>query len=281
MRIARLQGLPGAGFAVSADGAAWTSVAELGVEAADTAELIEAADGLREALSSAAGGIQAAGEALLCPVVRPRKIIAVGLNYASHAQETGMTVPERPLTFAKYPSSLNDPFGDVVIGPEITEQADYESEIAVIIGRPAKRVSVEAAMGHVFGYAVANDVSSREWQKLDGQFSRSKSADGFCPIGPWITTADEVPELPALELSSAVNGEPRQAGTAAQMIFDVPFLISYLSRTMTLETGDVLLTGTPPGVGQGFTPPRFLRPGDVVECTVSSLGTIRNRFVAA
>lgn len=218
--------------------------------------------------------------ALLCPVVRPSKILAIGLNYLDHAKETGADAPPRPIVFAKYPNSLNDPFGDVEIGADVTEQADYESELAVVIGRRARRVGREDAHKYIFGYAVANDVSSRDWQRADSQFSRSKSADTFCPIGPWITTADEVADPQALRIASRVNGELRQDSTTEHMIFDVRHLIAFLSATITLEPGDVVLTGTPPGVGLGFKPPKFLQPGDIVECEVEGLGTIRNRFVA-
>ena len=190
-------------------------------------------------------------------------------------------MPERPLIFAKYPNSLTGPFADVEIGPHVTEQADYEVELAVIIGRTAKGVAEADALDYVFGYAVANDVSARDWQRSDGQFSRSKSADTFCPIGPWITTADEFDRPDAFQLSSTVNGEPRQSGVTSDMIFGTAELINYLSAAITLNPGDVILTGTPPGVGLGFKPPRFLRDGDVVTCSISGLGSIRNRFVGA
>lgn len=281
MRIARtmLAGRPE--FIVSDESGTWTALSALDLAYPDTRSLIEDFDRLRSRFAGKTQPLDIAEEELLNPVVRPGKILAVGLNYASHAKETGATPPEKPLIFAKYPSSLNGPFADVMIGPPVTEQADYESELAVVIGNPAKRIRREEAESHVFAYAVANDVSARDAQKSDGQFSRSKSADTFCPIGPWLTTGEEVGNPYDLEVTSTVNGEPRQTGSTADMLFDVSELISYLSTTITLEAGDVILTGTPPGVGLGFSPPRFLESGDVVECAITGLGTIRNRFVVA
>lgn len=279
MRVGRVQRNGTVGFAVSVGEAGWVQLADLGLDYPDTESLIRDSDGIRSRLMGAEP-VELPEDAFACPIVRPSKMLAVGLNYASHAKETGATPPERPLIFAKYTNSLTGPFDDVEIGPRVTEQADYEVELAVIIGRSAKGVSESDALDYVFGYAVANDVSARDWQRSDGQFSRSKSADTFCPIGPWITTADEFDGARGFELSSSVNGEPRQSGVTADMIFGVEELISYLSATVTLNPGDVILTGTPPGVGLGFSPPRFLRPGDEVTCTISGLGTIRNRFEA-
>lgn len=278
MRIARFQGADGADFAVSVDGSSWTALAPAGIVVHSTPELIARMDQVRDVVTGSAPQPIAEGQ-LLAPVHRPGKILAIGLNYIAHAAETRAELPERPLIFAKYSSSLNGPFDDVVIGESVTAQADYESELAVVIGRDAKRVSAADAMDHVFGYAVANDVSARDHQRRDGQFSRSKSADTFCPIGPWITTADEVADVRSLAVTSTVNGEGRQQGVVSDLVFDIPTLIAYVSSTITLEAGDVILTGTPPGVGLGMTPPVFLADGDVVECTVEGLGSIRNRFV--
>jgi 2-keto-4-pentenoate hydratase/2-oxohepta-3-ene-1,7-dioic acid hydratase in catechol pathway len=282
MRIGRIQHNGTQEFAVSGNDGRWVRLSQLGLDYPDTEALIADAQGIRSVLGShRVDGVEVADDAFECPIVRPSKMLAVGLNYASHAKETGATLPERPLIFAKYPNSLTGPFADVEIGPRVTEQADYEVELAVIIGRVAKGVSESDALDYVFGYAVANDVSARDWQRSDGQFSRSKSADTFCPIGPWITTADEFDGPDGFGLSSTVNGEPRQSGVTSDMIFSTAQIISYLSATVTLNPGDVILTGTPPGVGLGFTPPRFLTAGDVVECSIPGLGSIRNRFVAA
>lgn len=267
-------------FAVSTTPDEWVLLSTLGFRYSDLPALIEDFALVVERVGQGSSSPLASGALqLACPVVRPQKLMGIGLNYANHARETGVASPERPVVFAKYPNSLNDPFGEVEIGAHVTMQADYEVELAVIIGRRAKRVSAADAYHHVFGYGVANDVSSRDYQKLDAQFSRSKSADTFCPIGPWITTAEDIPDPAHLRLSSRVNGQVRQDSTTAEMIFDIPYLISFLSSTVTLEPGDVILTGTPPGVGIGAKPPVYLNPGDVVECEVTGLGSIRNRFV--
>lgn len=162
-----------------------------------------------------------------------------------------------------------------MVDPRLTEQGDYEAELAVVVGDGGRWLTADRALGAVFGYAVANDVSARDWQFLDGQFSRAKSMDTFCPIDPW-TTADEVGDPQALRITCHVNGERRQDSSTAEMVFGVADLLVYLSRTMTLEPGDVILTGTPPGVGFAMQPPRFLRPGDRVRCEIAGLGAIDN-----
>jgi 2-keto-4-pentenoate hydratase/2-oxohepta-3-ene-1,7-dioic acid hydratase in catechol pathway len=269
-------------FAVEVAPKLWAPLSSAGLEYPDLPSLIADFDSVTGKMSQGGlTGIPDSEVTMKCPIVRPSKMLAIGLNYADHARETGATPPERPVVFAKYPNSLNDPYGAVEIGGDVTQQADYEAEVAVIIGRRARRVAERDAYAYVFGYAVANDVSARDWQRADAQFSRSKSADTFCPIGPWITTADEVPNPGSLRISSRVNGESRQDSTTAQMIFTIPRLISFLSATITLEPGDVILTGTPPGVGLGAKPPRFLVPGDTVECEVEGLGKIRNVFIEA
>lgn len=280
MRIARTD----AGPAVAHPDEGWLPLADLGVTAQDTAEVIAQDEAIRRALDRlpAGGGVTAQdGVTLRCPILRPSKILAIGLNYMDHIRETGSPVPERPMVFAKYPSSLNDPFGDVVMDPDLTREGDYEVELAVIIGRRARRVPADSALDHVYGYAVANDVSARDWQRRDSQISRSKSFDTFCPLGPWITTADEVPNPQALTLRTWVNGELRQNSSTKEMVHGVAELIAFLARGMTLEPGDVILTGTPHGVGFAMDPPRFLAPGDVVRCEIDGLGAIENRMVAA
>ena len=274
MRIARTP----AGFAVAHPEGGWVTLAALGLEAHDTAETIALQATIGARLADAAPGEDLA---LLCPIVRPSKVLAIGLNYLDHIRETGATRPERPLLFAKFPNSLNDPFGDIEVDPSLTERADYEVELAVVIGRRAKRVSVADALDHVHGYAVADDVTARDCQAADGQFDRSKGFDTFLPIGPWITTADEVGDPQALAVRTWVDGELRQDSSTSQMVFGVAELISFLSRGMTLEPGDVLVTGTPHGVGFAMDPPRFLTPGSVVRCEIEGLGAIENRVVAA
>jgi 2-keto-4-pentenoate hydratase/2-oxohepta-3-ene-1,7-dioic acid hydratase in catechol pathway len=258
---------------------AWVELATLGLQAADIGELVAASPEACARLSAGRGAAADPAAVLRCPVVRPSKMIAIGLNYMDHIRETGAAVPDSPISFAKYPNSLNDPFGGIVADPSLTAELDYEAELAVIIGRPARGVSEADALGYVFGYACANDVSARDLQRADPQLSRSKSLDTCCPIGPWITTASEVPDPQALAIGSWVNGEARQQSSTAEMIFGVAELIAFLSAAMTLSPGDVILTGTPHGVGMARAPAGFLQPGDEVTVQVGSLGAIRNRVV--
>ena len=221
-------------------------------------------------------------ERLLAPVV-PVDILCIGLNYRDHAAETGATVPPHPMLFIKASNTLNDPGGDVVL-PRLSTRVDYEGELAVVIGRAAKDVAAADALGYVFGYTVANDVSARDWQKDrnlgGGQFARGKSFDGFCPLGPAIVTADEVGDPQRLSVRTTVNGAVMQDGTTADMIYPVAKLIESLSSTMTLRPGQVILTGTPAGVADGRTPPPYLKAGDVVAVEVDRLGRLQNRVRA-
>lgn len=265
------------GFAASHPDGGWVLLSRVGIEASETAQVIGQQEAIAAAVATARPG---AGELdLRCPIVRPTKVLAIGLNYMDHIRETNSKVPERPVLFAKFPNTLNDPYGRIVVDPDLTEKADYEVELAVVIGKRTRRVARADALDHVFGYAVGNDVSARDWQFADPQFDRSKGFDTFCPIGPWITTADEVPDPQALGLRSWVNGEVRQDSSTKEMVHGVAELIAFLSRGMTLEPGDVLLTGTPHGVGLAMDPPRFLVPGDVVRCEVDGLGAIENACV--
>ncbi|MPZ95589.1 MAG: hypothetical protein GEU96_11940 [Propionibacteriales bacterium] len=265
------------GFAVSPAGGGWVLLSELGIQAAETADVITQAEAIAAAVAGAPTGRE--DVQLRCPVVRPSKILAIGLNYMDHIRETKSPIPERPVLFAKFPNTLNDPYGKVVVDQALTEQADYEVELAVVIGKRTRNVSVADALSHVFGYSVGNDVSARDWQFRDPQFDRSKNFDTCCPIGPWITTSDEVPDPQALAIASWVNGEARQDSSTKEMIFSVAELIEFLARGMTLEPGDVVLTGTPHGVGFAMDPPRYLTPGDVVRCEIERLGAIENECV--
>jgi 2-keto-4-pentenoate hydratase/2-oxohepta-3-ene-1,7-dioic acid hydratase in catechol pathway len=279
MRIAKIEHEGGEVFAAAEDDSPWVPLASMGVQAGDTGEVIEQVDSIRDGLAAGSGTPVAGEPELACPIVRPSKMLAIGLNYLDHLRETGAERPERPIVFAKYPSALIGPHDPIVVDPTLTEQADYEVELAVVIGRRARRVRQEEALAVVFGYCVGNDVSARDWQRKDSQFSRSKSFDTFCPTGPWITTADRVSDPQDLGIRSDVNGERRQDSWAKEMIFSVAELIEFLSRGMTLEPGDVILTGTPHGVGFVMDPPVFLQPGDVVGCEIDGLGRIENPVV--
>ena len=212
---------------------------------------------------------------LLAPVPRPGKIVCVGLNYRDHARETGQDIPSEPVLFSKYANSVVGPGADVVVPPE-AEEIDYEAELAVVIGRRASMVSTADALGHVAGYACANDVSSRSLQFQSTQWLLGKAIDTFLPLGPFLVTADEVPDPQALGIRCLVNDEPRQDSNTSEMVFGVAGLVSYTSRTITLEPGDLLVTGTPAGVGMAADPPRYLRAGDRMRVEIDGLGELEN-----
>lgn len=221
------------------------------------------------------------GTRLGAAVARPSKIVCVGLNYRSHAEETHAAIPTEPVLFMKASSAWSGPFDDVEIPPG-AEKVDWEVELAVVIGRKTKRVMESEALDFVAGYGIMVDYSERSWQKeRGGQWSKGKSSDTFAPFGPWLVTTDELPDAGNLPLNLKVNGQGMQDGSTSDLIFPVPHLISYISQFMTLLPGDVISTGTPSGVGAGRIPPLFLRPGDVVEVTVGSLGTQKQTLVAA
>ena len=216
---------------------------------------------------------------LLSPLRSPEKVLAIGLNYRDHARESGAELPTSPLLFAKTPNSIVGPDDEIRWAAGDSSEVDYEAELAVVIGTRARRVRLEDALQHVLGYTCCNDVSARDAQFADGQWTRGKSFDCFCPLGPWIVTADEIPDPQALAVRCRVNGEVLQDGTTADMVFAVDELISRLSQVMTLEPGDVIATGTPVGVGFARTPPVFLRDGDVVEIDIEGIGVLRNSVV--
>ena len=273
MRIGRIAGPSGPFFAVEAGDGSWVDLASLGIKAATTAQLAGAASALSGLdVAGLSGGVEE--PSFLAPVVGPGKVMAIGLNYADHMRETGVTPPANPILFTKYSTSVAGPYDDIVVDPELTKAADYEGELALIIGKRVKGIAEAEAMSAIFGYTVANDVSARDAQKVDGQLDRSKSFDTFCPIGPWITTADSVPDPQALAIRTTVNGEIRQDSSTKEMYFSIAHLIHFLARGMTMEPGDVMLTGTPHGVGFVMKPPRFLQAGDVVECEVEGLGKL-------
>lgn len=207
------------------------------------------------------------------PVARPGKIICIGLNYADHAKESGMDVPEEPVIFFKASNCAVGPYDQVLI-PRKSQKTDWEVELGVVIGKDARYLdSSEQSEAHIAGFTISHDVSEREFQlERSGQWVKGKSADTFNPLGPWLSTCDEISDVNSLDLTLDVNGERRQTGNTRTMVYDVYFLVHYLSQFMTLEAGDVLTTGTPPGVGAGMNPPQFLKEGDTVELTVSNLG---------
>jgi 2-keto-4-pentenoate hydratase/2-oxohepta-3-ene-1,7-dioic acid hydratase (catechol pathway) len=245
----------------------------------DGSALALAADPFSGAPAIATTGAPFTPGKLLAPVASPN-ILCVGLNYRSHAQEVGRPLPQFPMIFVKTTNSLQNP-GDPILLPRsqnASAEVDYEGELAVVIGRTAKNVPRERALEHVLGYTIANDVSARDWQFQwgGGQFCQGKGFDTFCPLGPVLVTADEIPDPGRLALRTRVNGELRQDSTTADLIFDVPSLIAFLSASKTLLPGTVILTGTPSGVGTAFDPPRYLRPGDAVEIEIEGIGTLSN-----
>jgi 2,4-didehydro-3-deoxy-L-rhamnonate hydrolase len=214
---------------------------------------------------------------LRCPVPAPRQVFAIGLNYRSHAEESGMAVPGVPATFTKFPASLTGPFDDVEV---VGGSTDWEVELVGVIGRPADRVAEEDAWAHVAGLTVGQDLSDRHLQFAAGsQFSLGKSHRGYGPLGPWVVTLDEVPDPDDLALGCSVDGEKVQDARTSDLVFGVPRLIAELSVVLPLLPGDVIFTGTPAGVGMTRQPPRFLQPGQVVESWIEGVGTIRNRMV--
>lgn len=223
---------------------------------------------------------------LLPPIPRPiRNIFCVGKNYLEHIEELNKdgkisgANTQYPQYFTKATHTVTGPFAEISLHSDITSQVDYEAELAVIIGKKGINIPEDKAMDYVFGYTIINDVTARDLQRNHNQWFKGKSLDGFCPMGPWIVTKDEIDQPVELNISSQVNGELRQSSNTRNMIFSIPKLISILSQGLTLEPGDILATGTPAGVGMGFDPPKFLKPGDVVRIEIDNIGYIENRFV--
>jgi 2-keto-4-pentenoate hydratase/2-oxohepta-3-ene-1,7-dioic acid hydratase in catechol pathway len=220
---------------------------------------------------------------LASPMHRPPKIVAVGLNYRDHAEESGAAIPSVPVIFSRFPSTITGPYDEVHAHANLTERLDYEVELGVVIGKMARDVSVENALEHVFGYTVVNDLSARDLQMASdtsGQWTRGKNLDTSLPMGPWIVTRDEIPDPGKLRLGCAINGQTLQDASTESMIFSVPEIVSRLSHWFTLEAGDVIITGTPAGVGFARKPPIFLRPGDVMKTWIEGIGELENRVVA-
>jgi 2-keto-4-pentenoate hydratase/2-oxohepta-3-ene-1,7-dioic acid hydratase in catechol pathway len=238
----------------------------------------EGLDRVRGEVAAGATALPLADATLLAPIERPGKYLAIGMNYAKHLEEAdklGVARAKYQVWFNKQTSCIAGPYDD--IEPGVTEKLDYEVELGAVIGKPAKHVSEADAPAHIFGYLVANDVSARDWQFHTPTFTMGKSFDTHGPIGPWIVTADEIPDPHDLALRAYVNGERRQSSNTSGMIANLWQQIAYLSTAFTLEPGDLIATGTPEGVGVGMDPPVFLRPGDVVRCEIDGIGAIENR----
>jgi 2-keto-4-pentenoate hydratase/2-oxohepta-3-ene-1,7-dioic acid hydratase in catechol pathway len=240
-------------------------------------------EGLRragEALSLGTVSYDPATAVLRAPIPDPRKVVCLGLNYRDHAIETGAPIPAEPILFSKYATAVIGP-GAAIVLPAVSDQVDYEAELVVVVGRGGKDIPRARAYDHVAGYTVGHDVSARDWQlqKPGKQWMAGKTFDTFAPIGPALVTADEVPDPHALGIRLRLNGQTMQDSSTSQLIFRVDEVIAYLSRIFTLEPGDLIFTGTPPGVGMARTPPVWLKPGDVVEVEIDGLGTLRNPVV--
>lgn len=256
-------------------------VVPLGTLAADMMSLIARWDDLRGPAAKIAdageGALSLEGVHVLAPLSRPGKIFAIGLNYADHIAESGMETPQEQVWFTKAATSINGPFDPVQI-PKVSQLVDYEAEMVAIIGKGGKHIAADDAPAHVFGYCVGNDVTERAWQFRTPQWALGKSFDTHAPIGPWITTADEIADPHALNLKCFVNGEQRQSSNTQHLVFNVWDQIEQLSQAMTLEPGDVIFTGTPGGIGAAMQPAQFLKEGDVVRCEIEHLGAIEARF---
>lgn len=216
---------------------------------------------------------------LLAPILNPPKIFGIGENYAAHAVETGSTPPEKVIVFAKYATTIIGPDAPIVL-PKVSHKVDYEAELGVVIGPGGRNIPSERAYEHVVGYVPFHDVSARDYQLRTSQWTLGKNFDTFSPMGPALVTADEIADPHNLRIRCRVSGETLQDSNTGDMIFDIPTLIAELSSVMTLQTGDVIATGTPPGVGMARTPPRWLQPGDVAEVEIEGLGVLRNPVVA-
>jgi 2-keto-4-pentenoate hydratase/2-oxohepta-3-ene-1,7-dioic acid hydratase in catechol pathway len=268
-----------------------TAVVSLDAVAPSMLALIDGGDALlaqaRAALERAATTKPLLAVRLLAPIPRPRQnVVCLGMNYVAHAIESDRArgrepkLPEHPVFFTKAVTSVCGPDNDIPLDTRVTSQLDYEVELAYIVGRTAKNIARENAMSYIFGYTIINDVSARDVQNKHQQFFKGKSLDCSCPMGPWIVTADEIPDPAALGLRLRLNGETRQDSTVGDLIFDIPTTLAVLSLGQTVEPGTIVSTGTPSGVGMGFNPPKYMQPGDVMEAEVDRIGVLRNRVVA-
>ncbi|QDT37171.1 fumarylacetoacetate hydrolase family protein [Stratiformator vulcanicus] len=247
-------------------------------------DILSEPDGLHRAESAFNAG-RAAGDfvegRLAAPVPLPGKVLCIGLNYRDHAVETGAEIPSEPVCFVKFSSCVIGP-GDPIVLPRVSSKVDFEAELVVVIGKRGKHISKESAFEHVAGYTIGHDVSARDWQKgrPGGQWTLGKNPDSFAPLGPYLVTPDEVGDPHALDVTLSLNGQTMQSGSTKEFIFGIDELIAHVSQLITLEPGDVIFTGTPPGVGDARTPPVYLQGGDHVEISIDDLGTLSNPVVA-
>jgi acylpyruvate hydrolase len=280
MRLAMIEVEGRVGPAVALQGGGFIGLASGGGDWQDIEEIIEqGSEALRrieEIVTNHSSTVENAR--VLAPLSRPGKIMCIGKNYADHCRELGSPLPDRPILFAKYNNALTGPDTEVEL-PRESSKVDYEAELAVVIGSRVKRASPEQALSAVLGYTCANDLTMRDAQKAEGQWVRAKSPDSFCPLGPVIVTADELPDPQNLKISLTLNGQMMQDSNTSEMVFGVAELVSRLSESMTLEPGDLILTGTPPGVGAGREPQVFLQDGDLVAVEIEGLGVLKNRMV--
>ncbi len=268
---------------VEHDGRIWSSSALGAGLPGDMAQLLAGGQTALSALRAAAGSAAAAGRAgdidparRISPVPHPGKVIAIGLNYRDHAAELGFEIPSVPLMFAKFPTAVVGDGATVEWDPGLTDDVDLEVELAIVIGRSARRVSEATALEYVLGYTCLNDVTARDLQFSDGQFVRSKSLDTFCPIGPMVVTADELGDPGHLAVRSFRNGEVMQDSNTSNLIFSVPYLVSFCSQAFTLEPGDIIATGTPGGIGYFRDPKVSMHDGDVMAVEIESIGRLTN-----
>jgi len=248
-------------------------------------EILKQPDGLRQAEAAMKTGQEKqafiSGD-LQAPIAAPQKVLCIGLNYREHARETNAEIPSEPVCFGKYANTIGGPGSDIVL-PTVSQEVDYEAELVVIIGKPAKNVSEEKALDYVAGYTVGNDVSARDWQKgrPGGQWMLGKTPDTFAPIGPYLVTSDEVGDPGQLAISLTLNGKTMQESSTSDLIFGIERIIAHLTQLMTLQPGDLIFTGTPSGVGVARDPQVFLKPGDQVSVTIEKLGTLSNPVVGS
>lgn len=233
----------------------------------------------QNAIANTADTLPLAAVKLLAPIPRPSKIICIGLNYSDHAAETGQPIPKYPIVFSKYANTIIAT-GDSIVLPRVSNEVDYEAELGFVIGKTARYVPAAQALDYVAGYMPINDVSARDYQTRISQWTMGKTFDTFAPMGPALVTSDEVPDAGKLKISLTINGEVLQDSNTDKLIFGIPQLVEALSEVMTLEPGDIVSTGTPPGVGMARNPKRYLRPGDVVNITIEGLGTLSNPVIA-